>query len=212
MRFYNDEFYVKSPEEMRDRFRRWSEESLTNTVALAERCAVTFDTEGLHLPTFTAPPGRTPAEHFADLAREGLERRLAELEAHFAAGKIRNPPERYRERLEYDGDQYTLDVDSADDVTGKAAAKADVLARYDIPVTRATLKRPLVGLVSRMVDQKGFDLLAASAADLVRFFGEGAALLLLWLAADRATRTLPEGGGERSIARHGLRPQHPLLI
>jgi DNA polymerase-3 subunit alpha len=102
MRFYNDEFYVKSAEEMRDRFRRWSEESLTNTVAVAERCAVTFDTEGLHLPTFTAPHGRTPAEHFTELAREGLERRLKELEPFFRSGKIPNPPEKYRERLEYE--------------------------------------------------------------------------------------------------------------
>jgi DNA polymerase-3 subunit alpha len=102
MRFYNDEFYVKSAQEMRDRFRRWSEESLSNTVAVAERCAVTFDTENLHLPTFTAPEGKTPAEHFTELAREGLERRLAELEPFFRAGKIPNPPEKYRERLEYE--------------------------------------------------------------------------------------------------------------
>ncbi|HLN93962.1 MAG TPA: DNA polymerase III subunit alpha, partial [Thermoanaerobaculia bacterium] len=102
MRFYNDEFYVKSAQEMRDRFRRWSEESLSNTVAVAERCAVTFDTENLHLPTFTAPEGKTPAEHFTELAREGLERRLAELEPFFRAGKVPNPPEKYRERLEYE--------------------------------------------------------------------------------------------------------------
>ncbi|HEX9688084.1 MAG TPA: DNA polymerase III subunit alpha [Thermoanaerobaculia bacterium] len=102
MRFYNDQFYVKSSEEMRERFRPWSEESLTNTVALAERCAVTFDTEGLHLPTFPAPEGKTPAEHFSELAREGLERRLAELEPFFRAGRIPNPPEKYRERLEYE--------------------------------------------------------------------------------------------------------------
>jgi DNA polymerase III subunit alpha len=102
MRFYNDEFYVKSADEMRERFRRWSEESLTNTGALAERCAVTFDTEGLHLPTFSAPDGKTPAEYFAELAREGLDRRLAEMERFFRAGRIRNPPEKYRERLEYE--------------------------------------------------------------------------------------------------------------
>jgi len=102
MRFYNDEFYVKSADEMRERFRRWSEESLTNTVAVAERCAVTFDTDGLHLPTFSAPDGKTPGEHFADLAREGLERRLADLQPFFSAGKIPNPPEKYRERLEYE--------------------------------------------------------------------------------------------------------------
>ena len=102
MRFYNDEFYVKSTEEMRERFTRWSVDSLTNTAALAERCAVTFDTEGLHLPTFSAPEGRTPADYFAELAREGLDRRLQEMEPFFRAGRIPNPPEKYRERLEYE--------------------------------------------------------------------------------------------------------------
>lgn len=49
------------------------------------------------------------------------------------------------------------------DLGGKAAAKADVLARYHLPVIPA---RPLVGMISRMVDQKGFDLIAALADDL----------------------------------------------
>ena len=64
MRFYNDEFYVKSPEEMKARFQPWSEELVRNTVAIAERCAVTFDTEGLQLPTFARPRRQTPAEYF----------------------------------------------------------------------------------------------------------------------------------------------------
>ena len=70
MRFYNDEFYVKDPDEMKARFRSWSAEAVTNSVAIAERCAVSFDTDGLHLPTFSAPDGRPPAEHFRELARE----------------------------------------------------------------------------------------------------------------------------------------------
>jgi len=102
MRFYNDEFYVKNPDEMKTRFQSWSTEAVRNSVAVAERCAVTFDTEGLHLPTFTAPPGMTPAEHFTDLAREGLERRLAELALEVGSGKSQIPSEKYRERLEYE--------------------------------------------------------------------------------------------------------------
>jgi len=51
-----------------------------------------------------------------------------------------------------------------------------------------------------------------SAADLVRFFGEGAALVLLWLAADRAARSLPEDGRERSVARHALLPLATLVV
>jgi starch synthase len=52
---------------------------------------------------------------------------------------------------------------SRDDLTGKAAAKRAVLARYSIPATSAALARPLIGMISRMVDQKGLDLIAAIA-------------------------------------------------
>jgi starch synthase len=56
----------------------------------------------------------------------------------------------------------------ADDLRGKAAAKAELLARYGLPTTGAALKRPVVGVISRMVDQKGFDLIAALADELPR--------------------------------------------
>jgi DNA polymerase-3 subunit alpha len=98
MRFYNDEFYVKDPGEMKGRFRTWSAEAVTNSVAIADRCAVSFDSDGLHLPTFTAPDGRPPADYFRDLAREGLDRRLFEP----AGASPGVPPEKYRERLEYE--------------------------------------------------------------------------------------------------------------
>jgi DNA polymerase-3 subunit alpha len=99
MRFYNDEFYVKDPDEMKARFRPWSAEAVSNTVAVAERCAVSLDADGLHLPTFTTPDGRPPADYFRDLACEGLERRLAE-DVGVPSGSI--PAEKYRERLEYE--------------------------------------------------------------------------------------------------------------
>jgi len=98
MRFYNDEFYVKDADEMKQRFRNWSVEAVTNTVAISERCSIAFDTESLHLPTFSAPAGQTPAEHFRELAAAGLERRLSE---EGAATGI--PVEKYRERLAYEG-------------------------------------------------------------------------------------------------------------
>ncbi len=97
MRFYNDEFYVKDPGEMASRFRRWSSEAVSNSASIAARCAISFGSEEHHLPTFSAPEGTTPAEYFEALAREGLERRLARGEADPAI-----PPEKYRERLEYE--------------------------------------------------------------------------------------------------------------
>jgi starch synthase len=54
----------------------------------------------------------------------------------------------------------------AGNISGKQDAKAELLIRYRLPADGEALKRPLVGMVSRMVDQKGFDLVAALAGDL----------------------------------------------
>jgi starch synthase len=54
-----------------------------------------------------------------------------------------------------------------DTLTAKRASKRALLEAMTMPVTPAMLKRPLVGLVSRMVDQKGFDLLAALGDELL---------------------------------------------
>ena len=56
----------------------------------------------------------------------------------------------------------------ASNLTGKAASKRAVIERAGLPVTPEVLERPLVGLISRLVDQKGFDLLAALGEELPR--------------------------------------------
>ena len=56
----------------------------------------------------------------------------------------------------------------ASSLEGKAAAKRAVLERFGLGVTAQTLRRPLVGMITRMVDQKGFDLLAALRDQLAR--------------------------------------------
>jgi starch synthase len=77
----------------------------------------------------------------------------------------------------------------------KAAAKRAVLTAFNLPVTDETMTRPLVGLISRLVDQKGFDLLAAIADELPRV---GATFVLL-------------GSGERRYEDLwlGLAARHP---
>jgi starch synthase len=55
---------------------------------------------------------------------------------------------------------------SASNLRGKRAAKRAVLERFGLPVSAQALERPLIGMVSRLVDQKGFDLLAAAADQL----------------------------------------------
>jgi len=65
------------------------------------------------------------------------------------------------------------DVDRLD---GKAASKRRVLEVFGFPVNDTTMSRPLVGMVSRLVDQKGFDLLQSVADELPRL---GASFVLL---------------------------------
>jgi starch synthase len=57
---------------------------------------------------------------------------------------------------------------SAGDLAGKKESKLALLRRYDLPADEAAMTRPLVGMVSRMIEQKGFDLLAALEHDLPR--------------------------------------------
>lgn len=47
---------------------------------------------------------------------------------------------------------------SAKDLSGKQICKRDLLAQFQLP--EENLQRPLIGIVSRFADQKGFDLLA----------------------------------------------------
>ncbi len=53
---------------------------------------------------------------------------------------------------------------SLHNLDGKAACKKDLLAAFHLP--DENLDRPLVGIVSRFVDQKGFDLIAEAASEL----------------------------------------------
>jgi starch synthase len=55
---------------------------------------------------------------------------------------------------------------SVHNLTGKAACKKDLLASLRLPAEN--LNRPLIGIVSRFVDQKGFDLLAEIAPELMK--------------------------------------------
>lgn len=65
-------------------------------------------------------------------------------------------------------DRYLPEPYSAAGLDGKAAAKRALLARYSMAVTDQSLRRPLIGVVSRLVDQKGFDLVGGIAEQIPR--------------------------------------------
>jgi DNA polymerase-3 subunit alpha len=99
MKFYSDDFYVKSPDEMRRIFSGYGE-AVDNTVKIAERCNVSLNVEGYHLPNFPVPEGKDLAGYFAEIARAGLERRLKAAAPLFAAKKKKHEPQEYHDRLQ----------------------------------------------------------------------------------------------------------------
>jgi starch synthase len=61
-------------------------------------------------------------------------------------------------------DRHIARTYSAEDLSGKAECKADVLAAFGLP-TRPDL--PLIGIISRLVSQKGFDVVVRAWYDLL---------------------------------------------
>jgi starch synthase len=55
---------------------------------------------------------------------------------------------------------------SMKDLSGKQVCKQDLLQTFELPAEHAT--RPVIGIVSRFADQKGFDLIAERAHELMR--------------------------------------------
>jgi len=78
-RFATDQVYVKSAEEMAALFGEVPG-ALANTLAIADKCEFTLDTERVQLPPFPLPPEFESAESYLrSLARAGLARRYAEI-------------------------------------------------------------------------------------------------------------------------------------
>ncbi len=77
MRFQTDEFYFKSPNEMKELF-AYCPEAIRNTIEIAQRCNLELDFSKTHLPQYTPPPGKTKEEFLKDLCEEGLRKRFGD--------------------------------------------------------------------------------------------------------------------------------------
>lgn len=93
MKMSTDQFYLRTAQEMEELFRSYPE-ALDNTIRIAEQCNLELRFEGYHMPRFQPPSGRTLEEYLAQLAREGLRRRLA------MGKKEQVDQQRYSRRLE----------------------------------------------------------------------------------------------------------------
>lgn len=90
MRFETDQFYFRSPQEMKQLF-NYCPEAIENTIHVAERCNLTFDFGSFFLPHFKVETGETLDEHLTRAATDGLEK----LRPLIAVGSF----EKYRRRI-----------------------------------------------------------------------------------------------------------------
>ncbi len=77
--FSNDEFYVKTPEELKASFKKLDDEtfeqSIKNTVEIAEKCSVIIELGKSKLPYFEVPKSYTIESYLDFKVREGLKKR-----------------------------------------------------------------------------------------------------------------------------------------
>ena len=91
MRFETDDFYIKSPEEIKAFFPNLPE-VMENTVKIAEKCNVEFEFGHTILPNYEVPAEfLTHYDYFRKLCEEGIHRRYGE-----------NPSQEIMDRMEYE--------------------------------------------------------------------------------------------------------------
>lgn len=90
MRYGSDEFYLKSSEEMEERFRGYPG-ACASTLEIAERCDVRLDFGDYKLPTYPVPEDYTEGSYLRELCEHGVERRYGA-----------EPGDEVRERLDFE--------------------------------------------------------------------------------------------------------------
>ena len=84
----NDEFYIKTYEEMSELF-KYAPDAIENTVRIAERCNVEFEFGKILLPEFKAEGVSDNYEYMKNICFEGLERHYSKDESAFETAKNR---------------------------------------------------------------------------------------------------------------------------
>lgn len=83
MKFPNEEFYIKTPDELRQAF-DWLDEDIFNTaidnsVKVAEKCNLILDMGKSILPHYPIPPNHTVESYLEKVVRDGLNKRYSEI-------------------------------------------------------------------------------------------------------------------------------------
>ncbi|MCX5705227.1 MAG: DNA polymerase III subunit alpha [Candidatus Omnitrophica bacterium] len=78
MRFPTEEFYFKSPQEMKKLFAEVPE-AISNTLEIAGRCNLELDFTKVHLPKYEPPVGISKEEYLEELCEESLKKKFSQI-------------------------------------------------------------------------------------------------------------------------------------
>ncbi|MGH4122897.1 MAG: DNA polymerase III subunit alpha [Clostridium sp.] len=111
MRYPSDEFYLKSPGEMKKTF-AYVKEALSNTVKIAEQCNFDYEFHVSKLPKFPLPGGVDPYEFLREYCYKGMvslykvfsevEKKEFSIEAVNEIAEVNDQAKEYVVRLEYE--------------------------------------------------------------------------------------------------------------
>ena len=150
MRFHNDEFYMKTPEEMAALFSHVPE-ALQSTIDIASRCNIEFDFETYHFPAYEKPENKTLDDVLVEDSRAGLKERFEEI-------RLNHPEFSEEDEKEYwDRLQVELDCIIQMQFPGYFLIVADFIVwakNQDIPVGpgRGSAAGSLVAFALRITD------------------------------------------------------------
>ena len=99
IRFENDEFYIKSEDEMKALFADIPD-AVERTHEIAERCNVEFTFGQYHLPEYVPPEGMTCDEYLRKLCYEGLVSRYGKSASSTMPSRTRSLSDRAEARLQ----------------------------------------------------------------------------------------------------------------
>ena len=78
MRYFSDEFYLKTPQEMYKQF-SYIPEALENTVKIADECNFDYEFHKSKLPKFPLPEGQDAFEYLKQLCTKGIKERYSDV-------------------------------------------------------------------------------------------------------------------------------------
>lgn len=74
MKMSSDQFYFKTPDEMKELF-SWAPSAVDNTLAIADKCHLELSFDGYHVPEFETPSGVSKKEYLKEICLKGAEER-----------------------------------------------------------------------------------------------------------------------------------------